>query len=95
MIADSVKDAFERIAFHPPRTFPEMRAWKDVMDSEQTKLISSEVFQAVGISDEKIKNFRKKLKDNSFNNSDRKKWSEYQRNHTTEIRYILSILANS
>lgn len=94
MVEDSVKDAFERIAFHPPRTFPEMRAWKDVMDSESTKLLTSDVFLAVGITEEKIKNFRRKLKDNNFNNSDRKKWSEYQRSHTTEIRYILSILAN-
>jgi hypothetical protein len=92
MMEDFIKDAFERISFEPPRTFPEMRAWKDVMDAESTKLLTSDVFEAVGISGEKIKSFKKKLKHNSFNNSDRKKWSEYQRNHTTEIRYILSIL---
>jgi hypothetical protein len=92
MMEDFIKDAFERISFEPPRTFPEMRAWKDVMDAESTKLLTSDVFEAVGISGEKIKSFKKKLKDNNFNNSDRKKWSEYQSNHTTEIRYILSIL---
>lgn len=89
-----LKDAFERISFEPPRTYPEMRAWKDVMDTESIKLLTSDVFEVLGISGEKIKNFKKKLKDNSFNNTDRKKWSEYQRNHTTEIRYILSVITN-
>jgi len=88
-----LEDAFERISFQPPRTYPEMRAWKDVNDNTE-KLHMSEVFEILQLPLKKVMNFKDKLKNDNFNNSDRKKWAEYQRAHTMEIQYILSIIKN-
>lgn len=85
---DDLEDLYLSIAFRPPRTNAEMRAYYELYKSLNTHYTLPQIFDLIGLSKCKIDAFAVKMS---------KRWTvkelehsvNYSKNYNTEIRAIL------
>lgn len=87
---DDIDDMFVSIAFNPPRTHGEMRAYYELYKTMNTNYTLSDIFYLLGLTKFKVEAFAVKMS---------KKWSvkelehsvNYSKQFNTEIRAILEL----
>jgi hypothetical protein len=85
---DSIKEAFKLVCFKPPTNTAEMACWYSYAKSEGKGAWT--VFKKLGINSKTISRFKTRWEE-GLSNHQRKKWSDYERQYQTEVRYIISL----
>jgi hypothetical protein len=91
---DEIEDLFVSIAFHPPRTNYELRAYYELYKSLDTAYTLPQIFSLMGVSSKKIQTFTVKMGRN-WSIKELEQSVSYLKNYNTEIRAILYTFSKS